>query len=187
MRRAILILAVGVSTAAYPRGWVDTLRASPCLTGKKGTIALSELREGTHVSIHRDRSKPIEAKPFVVCHDDALDPARVIAIGRGLALMIYADPLSPLPLNAKNRRELRRFAKEDAGQVGCLKKLKVGTALFDAPAGEMVGAVIDGSIPYGRWDYVETASTGWSKLRVNVGFGPLEVWMPDGPAEWCPE
>ena len=49
-----------------------------------------------------------------------------------------------------------------------------------------VGLVIDSTIPYGKWDFVETASTGWSKLRVNLGFAPLAVWIKDRDEAWCP-
>ena len=105
----------------------------------------------------------------------------------GLAVMFFADAsaLSPIPVSPENWRKLRRFVKEDAQQVGCLKKLPVGTALFDKPDGEIAGEVIDSSIPDGKWDHVKTAAAGWSKLRVNVGFGPFELWIKDTESDWC--
>ena len=47
--------------------------------------------------------------------------------------------------------------------------------------------VVDSSVPYGKWDSTRTASGLWSLLRVNLGFGPFQVWIGRTlPADWCP-
>lgn len=167
-------------------------KASPCLgksAPKKG-VSLATLKPGATVYLHHDDADGVtveeDGPAFTVCIDDAPAPpvrSRFVAQGRGLAVSMFAAPAALVNIPLSNWKDLRRRVKEDAGQTGCLKKLPVGTALHEEPDGEVVGQVIDASIPYGKWD---SAEGGWSMLKVNLGFGPFEVWVKDGAEDWCP-
>jgi hypothetical protein len=194
----LIIAAMAVLPQIVAAGRPPSLERSPCLAEKAipgAKIGLAALRPEGRLFFGRDRRAAISSRgdaPFVLCLDDALasgaSEPRAIGLGRGLAVMFYVDSaaISPLPVDAANWKALRRHVHEDAQQVGCLKMLARGTPLFDGPGGAIIGTVIDGSIPYGKWDFVKTASAGWAKLRVNLGFGPFELWTKDESPDWCP-
>jgi hypothetical protein len=170
-----------------------------CLGAKPTKDAvLGVLQEGTKVTVAgREVEVDGEGEPVVVCSDLTLPPAagdggthlHAVALGRGLAVLLLAEStaLHPIPSDEGGWKQLRRRVREDAQQVGCLKRLKVGTVLYDKPDGAELGRVVDGTIPYGKWDFVQTKTSGWALLKVNVGFGALEAWIKDKPRDWCPE
>jgi hypothetical protein len=177
------------------------LKASPCLGAKpSGKVSLAILPQGSTVSLPDGAPKVTEetpdGSPVVVCVDEALGSGardagvkkHVVAIAYGLAVVVEAEPaaLSPVPADEGGWRQLRLRLKDDAQQVGCLKKLPVGTALYDKPDGAVVGRVIDGSSHYGKWDFVQTKTSGWAQLRVSTGFAGFALWIKDRPRDWCP-
>ncbi len=196
---ALTILAGPACRTSPPRSTPSgegELTASPCLSPTLDRrVELATLRDGAPVSVGR---KPftveLQGAPFTVCVPTAAAGAdrsgqrRVIGIGRGLAVRVHAAAaaLAPAPVTEAGWASLRRRVAEDGQQVGCLKRLPRGTQLFDRPDGEVVGVVVDSSVPYGKWDSTQTASAVWSLLRVNLGFGPFQVWIKDSPADWCP-
>jgi len=145
------------------------------------------------VSLQRDvaASYAVDPGSWTVCVDDPNDsgPRRVVALAHGLALVVYVPSasLTRAESSAASWKSLRKAIKDDAQQTGCLKRLPVGTELFDKPGGDRVGVVIDGSIPYGKWDAADTGGVQWAKLKVSTAFTGFPVWIRDTGLDWCPE
>lgn len=182
------MLAVAAQAEAPTKPLISPACLSPTLDRK---ASLATLHSGK-VSLLRDVAPAIsvETGTYTLCVDDSTDsgPRRVIALGHGLAMVIYAPAasLTKAETSASSWKALRARVKEDAQQVGCLKQLAVGTELFARPGGEKVGQVIEAT-PYGKWDAAEDSGVHWAMLKVNVGFGMIKVWIKDDGRDWCPE
>jgi hypothetical protein len=182
----MLAVAAGAEPPAKP------LISAACLsTTLDRKASLATIHSGK-VSLLRDvaPSITVETGTYTVCVDDASDsgPRRVVALGHGLAMVLYAPAasLTKAESSAASWKSLRSKVKEDAQQVGCLKQLAVGTELFARPGGEQVGVVIEAT-PYGKWESALDSGVHWSQLKVNVGFGMIKVWIKDDGRDWCPE
>ncbi|GMU60102.1 MAG: hypothetical protein AMXMBFR34_18650 [Myxococcaceae bacterium] len=160
-----------VALGAEPEG---TLKKSDCLKAqpspKTQLAVLPQGREAAVAGQSIEVDVVDEEGPIVVCSDlsqplvsaDGGTRRLAVALGYGLAVLLTADvtSLQPVPSDAGGWKQLRRRVWLDAQQVGCLKKLPVGTVLYDSPDGLEVGRVVDASIPFGRWDFRQTKSSG---------------------------
>jgi hypothetical protein len=186
------VLAAVIAFAAHAEAPAKPLISPACLSQTLDRKASLATIHSGKVSLQRDVAPAItvETGTYTVCVDDPSDsgPRRVVALGHGLALVLYAPPasLTKAESSAASWKSLRAKLKEDAQQVGCLKMLPVGMELFARPGGEKVGEVIEAT-PYGKWDSAEDSGVHWSQLKVNVGFGMIKVWIKDDGRDWCPE
>ncbi len=194
MSRAWVIAAV-VAVAARAEAPADAGRpfiSPPCLSGSLDRRASLATIHSGKVSLQREVAPAItvETGTYTVCIDDGSDsgPRRVVALGHGLALVLFAPAasLTRAESSAASWKALRLRLKEDAQQTGCLKMLPAGTELFARPGGEKVGQVIEAT-PYGKWEAAEDSGVHWAQLKVNVGFGMVKVWIKDDGRDWCPE